>query len=126
MTKTNQTLPSDNNERYIAGDTATIEVTVTDDSGDGKDLEGANIVFAVSEYPSKEPVIRKTDSTNDIEVIAASKGRFNVNIGGNETENLGSADGEKYYYEIAIRDDSGKEVTVTTGEWKIYANTASF
>ena len=124
MTRSNQNLPRED-DRYIAGDTATLEVAVMNESGDPKDLTGADVVFALAEYPSQDPLIEKTIGSG-VDIVAPADGRLDVRISGSETSELGTARGQDYYYEITIRDGASEEATVTTGEWTIHADTASF
>jgi hypothetical protein len=124
MTRSNQNFPRED-DRYIAGDTLTLEVTVTNDSGDPKDLTEADVVFALAEYSSQDPLIEKTIGSG-VDLVSPADGRLNVQISGSETSELGTARGQEYYYEITIRDNSKREATVTTGEWTIHADTAIF
>ncbi len=124
MTRSNQNLPVED-DRYVAGDTATVELTVEKDDGSPKDLNGSDIVFAVAEYPSGNVLIKKTDD-DDIDVVDAEKGRVDIRIRSSDTKSLGNPNGYQYYYEITVRDNRDKVVTVTTGVWEIYADTASF
>lgn len=125
MTVTEQTIPSEHNDEYIAGDTAVFELTVTDGDDNAKDVAGADVSFAVSEYRGQEPLIEKT-TANGITIVDGANGRVDIRVNSDDTVGLGDADGQDYYYEIEITDGTGDVATVTTGTWTIHANTASF
>jgi len=124
MTRSNQNLPVED-DRYVAGDTAILELTIEKDNGDPKNLNGSDIVFAVAEYPSGNVLIRKTDG-DGIDIVDAENGRVDIRIKSSDTESLGNPNGYQYYYEITVRDNKDEVVTVTTGVWEMYADTASF
>ncbi len=121
---TTENLPK-NNDRYVAGDTVEIEVTVTNDDGSTKDLRGADIQFALSRYAGANPLFTRTVG-DGIEFVDATAGELLIRIDGDDTVDLGDDDGKEYYYEIRVRDNTGDIATVTTGTWTIYADTASF
>ncbi|MDB9247463.1 hypothetical protein PN419_00380 [Halorubrum ezzemoulense] len=123
MTETDQSLPTERNDEYVAGDTALVELTITNSNGNPKQLGGAEIVFALAEYRGADPLVTKT-TDDGITIVDAENGRVDIRVSGNDTATLGSADGTNYYYEIEVTDDSGDVSTVTTGEWTIYADTA--
>jgi|APHM01.1.fsa_nt_gi Domain of unknown function (DUF2479). len=122
MTKVNQDIPA-RGERYFAGDTAVVEVTVRQD-GSPKDLSNATITFALSRFRGDEPIIEKTLG-NGVTITDALAGVLRIEIEGDETADLGEADGEDYHYEVAVRDNNSATATVTTGTWTIYDSTAT-
>lgn len=123
MTRTNQDIPTDYDGRYFAGDSAVLDVTIENDDGSPKDISGADVAFALSEYEGHDPIITK-DTTDGIRIVDVENGRIKVTIESSDTEDLGDADGTDYHYEIVVRDSGGKVATVTTGTWTIYEDTA--
>lgn len=123
MTRSNQDIPTDSANRYIAGDTARIvtEVTLTDSADD--DLSAADITFVLANAPGATPVITKTRD-DGITVPDEDPTQCVILITSDDTENLGGIGGEDYYYEIEITDSNGDVATVTTGTWTIHPNTA--
>lgn len=121
MTKINQSVPNGGDERYIAGDTAVLDLEVTKDDGSAKDLAGADIKFTLSAYAGADSLVSKNNSNSDINVIDAANGKVEIRVDGDETKGFGDSTGENYYYEIKVRDDTGDINTVTTGTWTIYA-----
>lgn len=125
MTETNQNIPQDRDDRYVAGDKTTLRVTVVDADGDPKDLSDADARFALAEYAGADPLVDKRVGEG-IEIVEPTAGRLDVTVAGSDTADLGTSDGRDYYYELRIIDDTGDPTTVATGEWTIHADTASF
>ncbi len=125
MTRINQDIPNSGDERYVAGDSCVIEVTVRDGDGNVMNLTDVDVAFAVADYPGATTRIEKTSVDNDVSVVDAVNGTVEVTIHPSDTEHLGAPRGEPYHYEISIRDTSDNEAVVTTGEWTIYDDTAS-
>lgn len=123
MTQTSQNLPTEKTGKYVAGDTAVLEVTVEKDDGTTKDVTGANVEFALASYTGQESIVTKSVG-NGITIVDGPNGRINVRIEDTDTVALGDANGRDYYYEIEVTDDTGDVATVTTGEWTIYPDTA--
>ena len=124
MTRTNQDIPRSGDERYIAGDTAVLTVTVSVDGGD-KDLTDSSASFALSQYPGAEPLVEKDTAGGGVTITNPGGGVVEVAIEPEDTASLGHADGVDYYYELVVQDDEGNVATVTTGTWTIHADTAT-
>lgn len=125
MTTTDQNIPNNGDDRYVAGDTAIIEDTIVDDSGDPKNLSGGAIAFALADYPGGPVHVEKTTSDDDVQITDAANGVVEITLRSDDTASLGSHDGTDYYYEIALEDGNDNQATVTTGTWTIYADTAT-
>lgn len=118
MTKANQDIPRNDDERYVAGDPAVISVSVVDDNGDSKNIAGLDVKFGLAEYSGGDPLVTKDETDPDVSKTNPTDGKIEVVIDSEDTAELGSADGTTYYYEITV-----DGVTVTTGDWEIYADT---
>jgi hypothetical protein len=123
MTETNQHLPTQTDDRYIAGDSAVINATITLTDSNDTNLSNASIRFVLARYAGDSPVVEKT-LADGITIVDTANGEIAVHIDGADTEGIGERDGGDYYYEIEVTDSTGDVATVTTGTWVIYPNTA--
>lgn len=124
MTEIGQDIPTSNDDRFFAGDTAKLNDTITKDDGSAKDITGATVNFALADYPGDEPHIEKDSSTNDVSITDGLNGEVTVTLNPSDTEDLGDADGIEYHYEIEVTDASSNVGTVTAGTFTIHADTA--
>jgi hypothetical protein len=122
MTKSNQDLPTQTDDKYIAGDTAVINATITLTDSDDTDLSNVSINFVLARYAGDSPIIEKTLS-DGINITDVENGEIAIKIDSSDTDGIGKIDGGDYYYKIKITDSVGDVATVTTGEWTIYSNT---
>lgn len=120
MTRTNQDIPRGDDDKYVAGDTATIIDTVVTDDGTPKSLSNVSITFQLSQPLETTPLLTKTDTDGTVEIVDAQDGVVAVNIDEADTEDLGGFGGEEYEYQIELTDSDGETATVTEGTWTIY------
>jgi hypothetical protein len=123
MTATDESVPGVG-EDYIAGDTAQLVVTVTDDAGDPVTLTGATAAFALARTRGDDPVITKSTIDGGITLTDPANGELTVTVDGTDTADLGGPHGRRYYYEVTLGDETGQTATVTTGTWTIHEDTA--
>ena len=121
MTVSNQTIPQEGTE-YIAGNTATIELTINDEDGGPRNLQGADVTFTLAEYRGSS-VIFKKELGDGIELVDAESGRVDIHVSEDDTKDLGGTKGKDYHFEVTVTDDVDDVVTVATGKWKIYTST---
>lgn len=119
MTKSNQRIPSEG-EKFIAGDTADLNVTIETTSGQRKDLANQSVKFQLHDRPGGTVRIEKT-TNDDITILNADEGEVVVHLSSSDTEGLGSPSGKNYYYTIELENQETK-ATVTTGFFEIHSD----
>lgn len=119
MTDTNQTIGSDSDPLF-GGDTATLEVTVTDASDSAFDLStAASLDFEVFrdalgdgtadlDYDDGDAALSVTGGSNDVVEVALSQ---------SDTQGLAPDRGlTTYHWRVRVTDADGDRDTVATGE----------
>jgi len=122
MTATDETVPDTG--KYVAGDSARLELTVTDGDGGRKDLSGGRVRFALATAAGGEIVLEKS-TTDGVSLTAPTDGEAEIRIAAGETTGLGEPTGRRYHLEVEVEDAAGERVTVTTGTWTIFEDTVS-
>lgn len=99
-------------DRYYAGDTLVLELTVRDADADGdpKDLLGADVEYAILELLTNEVVIDESDPGVDVEITDTSGGELTVEIDADATESLSGT----YIQRLRIVDNDGRRNTYTS------------
>lgn len=124
MTVTDEDIPPGRAERYIAGDSLEIQVSVTERGGETPlDLSSAEFTFAVAFIQGRQPIIEKT-TDDGISIVKPTEGLVSISVDGKETADLGKPSGQDFYYELTIKNAAGNVATVVSGQWEIYDDTA--
>lgn len=120
MTTTDEHIPPTGGGPYIAGDTLTIELVVTDDVENPINLQNADVAFTVAPYRGEPATITKT-RTDGITVTDPTAGEITIEITESDTTGMGTPDGRSYPFDVSITDDAGNRNTAVIGEWTIHA-----
>jgi len=122
MTRTDQTIPSDSDDVFVAGDSATIIVEIVSGDGTPTDLTNKSVEFGLAEYAGGAPLVEKSTRGNGITVTDAPGGVVEVSLEPSDTDDLGQRGGWEYHFEIEVQ--SGPTVvTVTRGTLTIHSDT---
>lgn len=98
-----------------AGDAALIEDNVS-----GADVSTFGVIFRLFDYRGGPVLIEKTDA--DSGTMAVDSSTLRVKLEESDTGSLDVDTGqESFYYKIKVVDNSSDEVTVTTGDSKLFA-----
>ena len=111
MTNTDQLL------RLTSGDTARLEVVVTDDLGSPKDISGASIRWALTDRRGTSTILEKTVG-DGITITAPDAGEFEVLVDPADTADLSG----RYRHEAEVTDAYGNVSTVLSGTATITAD----
>lgn len=96
---------------YFAGDSLTIQITVTDSSGNALDLSGASIEWVLTETHDRTRLIEKTTENGGISITDAANGVFEIYVQPQDTADLTG----DFDHEAEVTDAGGNVVTVTSG-----------
>lgn len=95
----------------MAGDDKRLEVTVLDEDDVVVNLTGASAIRWKLARSVRSAALVSYDLTDNIAIIDATAGRFNVNLDAADTESLKGL----HYHEADIVDSTGKTGTVLYG-----------
>jgi hypothetical protein len=100
----------------FAGESKTIQVTVTDTTGGFKDITSATINWALQKITTI--IVEKTTPT-EIVIVDGPGGLFNVTLLPADTEGLGPG---LYQHQAEVTDSTGVTEVVFSGTITLYAN----
>jgi len=112
-------LPPDGDRKFVQGDTRVIQIDVTDNDGNRKDLSGGYATFGVFEGDAL--VFEKTKSGGGIVFTSteadSTKDRMEITLDPADTSGLTITGKKLYSYEAQVTDSSGDISTVADGEF---------
>lgn len=95
---------------YFSGDTLRITFTISDDDGNGKDLTGATVTWALAKRQGSTPLLTKTAT-----LVTPASGICRVDIAPADTADLAGS----LYHELQVVDAGGDVSTVTYGTFPV-------
>lgn len=105
----------DDNVKQYLGDTRVINMTFTDESDTAIDITGATVYLTIKEKPTdpdSEAIVAK-------QVTSHSDAPNGVTLVSVDPADTRDAKAGKFYYDIQLKEASGKVTTINIGRWEL-------